>query len=74
MNKMKKDFDYEVKCRKCGKTTKMWFGSDKDTTRELFLTWVGEHSTFPIQKQCDCDSGSMMFHDLIAYGNVLNII
>ncbi len=59
------EYTYEIKCRKCSKITKMWFGNNL-TKPEDFNAWFSEHSTFPIQKQCDCDNGSIMLHDLVS--------
>lgn len=59
------DLTYKVKCRSCGKITKMYFGNDENFNN--FRMWAKEHSTFPIEKQCECDNGSMLFHDLISY-------
>ncbi len=66
-NKQEFDFTYEVKCRKCNKVTKMYFGTSATIDINKFHIWAKEHSTFPVQKQCRCDNGSMMFHDLISY-------
>jgi hypothetical protein len=63
----KKDLTYKIKCRSCSKITEMWFGTTEQTTKANFLKWASEHSTFPFQKQCNCDNGSMLFHDLISY-------
>jgi arginyl-tRNA--protein-N-Asp/Glu arginylyltransferase len=68
------NFEYDVKCRKCNKITRMHFGTNKFTTKENFKIWASEHSTFPIHKQCTCDNGMMLLHDLIGYGNVLDIL
>ena len=61
-----KYYEYDVKCRKCGKLTRMSFGLKERTKPEDFQEWASEHSTFPIKKQCDCDNGMMMFHDLVS--------
>ena len=68
------NFQYDVKCRKCNKITRMYFGTNKNTTKEKFKIWVSEHSTFPIQKQCSCDNGMMMLHDMVGCGNVLDLL
>ena len=63
---MEKDLTFEVKCRRCGKVSRMFFGTT-ETTRVLdFYRWFAQHSTFPIQKQCDCDNSSIMLHDLVS--------
>ena len=67
-------FQYEVKCRRCNKITLMYFGAIKDVEIKTFKSWASEHSTFPIQKQCECNNGFMMFHDLVSYGNILDLI
>tara|TARA_R110000744_G_scaffold372004_1_gene483337 strand:- start:53 stop:274 length:222 start_codon:yes stop_codon:yes gene_type:complete len=69
-----KYYEYDVKCRKCGKIERMCFGQIENTKPEDFKRWAAEHSTFPIQKQCRCDNGMMMFHDIVSFGNVLIII
>lgn len=74
MTTEEKNFEYDVKCRKCGKITRMYFGSTETTTKSDFCRWASEHSTFPIKKQCECDNGMMMFHDIVSFGNILNII
>ena len=62
------EFNYKVRCRGCSKTTVMFFGRNSNPDAlKLFHRWVKEHSTFPIQKQCTCDNGSMLFHDIISY-------
>ncbi len=62
-----RDLTYKVKCRSCGKITEMWFSKQSQTQPRDFVKWAHEHSTFPISKQCDCDNGSILFHDLISY-------
>lgn len=69
-----KTFKYDVKCRKCGNIQRMWFGYGRTISKEDFKTWVIEHSTFPVQLQCDCDRGMMMLHDIVSFGGVLDII
>ena len=69
-----KYYEYDVKCRKCSKIERMCFGQVDNTKPEDFKRWVVEHSTFPIQKQCTCDNGMIMFHDIVSFGNVLNTI
>lgn len=68
------NFEYDIKCRKCGKITRMFFGTNHTSSKDRFKTWAHEHSNFPIHKQCNCDNGMMMLHDIIAYGNVLDIL
>jgi len=68
------NFEYDVKCRKCGKVTRMFFGTNYTSSKEKFKIWVKEHSTFPIEAQCECDRGMMMFHDIIGFGNVLDVL
>lgn len=58
---------YEVKCRKCNKKTRMFFSMIDQTKKEDFRSWIYEHATFPIHKQCSCDNGDMMLHDIISY-------
>jgi hypothetical protein len=67
-------FEYDVKCRKCNKITRMYFGTNKITTKNNFITWAREHSAFPIHRQCTCDNSLMLLHDIIGYGNVLDIL
>lgn len=69
-----KNWSYEVKCRRCGTITKMHHSDHNQTKAEDFKTWAKEHSTFPIEKQCECNNGHMMFHDIVSYGNVLDLI
>lgn len=64
-------FTYEVKCRKCNKIEKMFFSDSSITTKETFETYVKHHSNYPIDKQCKCDNGSIMFHDLISFKIIL---
>jgi hypothetical protein len=59
------DLTYKVKCRSCGKIETMFFSNNTDKAH--FKLWAKEHSTFPIEKQCTCDNGSIMFHDLVSY-------
>ena len=66
-------FEYDVKCRKCCKVTRMFFGNLQTTEKHQFTKWVNEHSTFPIHKQCDCDNGMMLLHDIVSYGPMLKI-
>ncbi len=58
---------YKVKCRSCLKISEMWFAKKDQVKLSDFKTFCIEHSTFPIQKQCDCDNSSMLFHDLVSY-------
>lgn len=69
-----KNWEYDVKCRKCGKITRMHHSTHEQTSKENFKIWASEHSTFPIQKQCNCDNGMMMFHDIVSFGNVLRLV
>jgi len=69
--KEKEHWEYDVKCRKCGKITRMFFSDCKQISAKDFKIWVSEHSTFPIQRQCDCDNGMVMLHDIVAFGNAL---
>lgn len=62
-----REFTYDVKCRKCNKVNRMYFGNEHSTDKNKFTKWVSEHSTFPIHRQCSCDNGSMMLHDIIGY-------
>lgn len=58
---------YHVKCRRCGKETEMWAGKKTQINKDDFLKYINEHSTFPITKQCECNNGMMLFHDVIGY-------
>lgn len=71
MNKV--NFEYDIKCRKCGKIKRMYFGDTNVTTSENFRIWVSEHSAFPIQSQCNCDNGMMLLHDIVSFGPILYI-
>ena len=64
---METDLTYKIKCRLCGKITEMWFAKRDQIDKKDFLIWMREHATFPIEKQCGCDNGSIMLHDLVAY-------
>ena len=61
------NYTYKVKCRNCGKIEKMYFGLNTGVKKEDFIRYVQEHSTFPIELQCKCDNGSIMFHDIVSY-------
>jgi len=65
-----KGYEYDVKCRKCGKISRMYFGT---VPAKHFRFWVNEHSTYPIEKQCNCDNGMMMLHDIVSFGNILKL-
>jgi len=65
------NWEYDVKCRKCGKITRMFHSTYEQTTAKDFRTWASEHSSYPIQKQCGCDNGMLLLHDLVSFGNVL---
>ncbi len=67
------DYEYDVKCRKCGNITRTWFGSSKQTLKVDFRKWVSEHGAFPVEKQCKCDNGMMMLHDIVSFGNILDV-
>lgn len=69
-----KNWEYDVKCRKCGKITRMHHSTPEQTSKENFKIWASEHSTFPIQKQCSCNNGMMLFHDIVGYGNILRLV
>ena len=64
---MEKDLTYKVKCRSCSKITEMYFGNTSKVGKKEFESWAHHHATFPINKQCDCDNGSIMFHDMVSY-------
>jgi hypothetical protein len=68
-----KSWEYDVKCRRCGKITRMYFSTKVSTTGKDFKLWATEHSNFPIQKQCEYDNGMIMFHDIVSFGNALDI-
>ena len=76
MNKKEYDWEYNIKCRKCNKISRMYLGNCDTITSKDFKIWASEHSIFPIEKQCSCDNGMIMFHDIISYGNIalLNLI
>ena len=69
-----KNWEYDVKCRKCGKITRMFHSTHEQVKANDFKVWVNEHSTFPIQNQCSCDNGMMMLHDIVSFGNVLSLV
>lgn len=64
---MEKELLYDIKCRKCAAITRMFFGKTPDQNINVFHIWAREHATFPIEKQCACDNGSIMFHDIISF-------
>lgn len=64
---MEKTNTYVVKCRSCGSKETMHHSRVENVDPKMFERWALEHSTFPIAKQCKCDNGSLMFHDLISY-------
>jgi hypothetical protein len=67
MNNQDKNYaTYKVKCRKCGKIEEMFFGQYEGVDKALRF-WANEHAAYPIHKQCNCDNGSMMIHDLVSY-------
>jgi len=35
-----KKFEYDVKCRKCGKITRVWFGRDVGMDEARFKEWA----------------------------------
>lgn len=70
---MEKDWHYDIKCRRCGKITRMHFGTHDQISADAFKVWASKHSTFPIQKPCECEHGMMMFHDIIGYGDIFHI-
>lgn len=45
----------------------MYFGNTSKVGKKEFESWAHHHATFPINKQCDCDNGSIMFHDMVSY-------
>jgi hypothetical protein len=67
------DWIYDVKCRRCGKITRMFLSSKEQIKKEDFRKWVLEHSVFPIEKQCECDNGMLMLHDIVSFGNILSL-
>lgn len=64
---------YDVKCRKCGKIQRMFFSTHEQVSAKDFSLWASEHSHFPIEMQCECDNGMIMFHDIVAFGNSLQL-
>ena len=65
---MPENYSYKVKCRGCGKVTEMYLGSFEVLSYKDFKFWVVQRSRFPIEKQCECDEQSILFHDVISYG------
>ena len=61
------DLTYKVKCRGCNEISEMFFGTTKSTNPETLGLWIDNHKTFPIERQCECDNGSMSLHDIISY-------
>lgn len=70
-NKQSSEYKYEVKCRKCNKLNTMYFGDSNTTDKKTFLLWIREHITFPIEKQCNCNNGMILFHDIVGYNIIL---
>lgn len=60
-------WEYDVKCRRCGKVTRMFHSNFAQTSSNEFRAWACEHSTFPIARECDCDKKMIMFHDLVSF-------
>ena len=67
--KSDKKWHYDVKCRKCGKITRMFHSSFEQISPSQFVNWAVSHSTFPIQCVCDCDPEMIGFHDLVGFVN-----
>jgi hypothetical protein len=65
---------YDAKCRTCGKITRMFHSRRDQISANSFKTWVQGHSTFPIEKKCDCDAEMMHFHDIVSYGKMIKTI
>jgi len=63
------NWEYDVKCRKCGKITRMHFGPGRMSSTNI-KTWIESYGNIPIQKQCDCDEEMMMLHDIVGFGPV----
>lgn len=68
------DFIYDVKCRNCNAVCRMYFGSNKTTSKESFRAWLSEHSTYPIDMQCKCDNGMVQLHDIVSFGPSMSIL
>ena len=68
------DWTYKIKCRSCGEITEMWLAKTDQLSSADVNKWASEHSTFPFKKQCECDRGSMLFHDLVSIGNILSLL
>lgn len=62
-----KKWYYDVKCRKCGKVSRMFHSTFFQTSAKDFVEWAIQHSSFPIQQGCECDRSMVINHDLIAY-------
>ena len=58
--------NYKVKCRSCNKITEMYFSNFNKENMVSAKSWFREHSTFPIEKQCTCDNGSLLLHDVVS--------
>jgi hypothetical protein len=71
---MEHNWEYDVKCRKCGKIERMHHSTNKQLSAQEFRLWAKEHSSFPIERQCSCDNGMIMLHDIVGFGNALSLV
>ena len=67
------NFEYDVKCRKCNKITRILFGTNNTTTTKDFTRWIGEHGSFPVHNKCTCDNERILLHDVIGYGDGISL-
>ena len=72
--KDKINFEYDVKCRRCGKIVRLHFASSLNADEKSFKLWVREHSTYPIEYECKCGKGMIMLHDIVAFGSMPEIL
>lgn len=60
-------FEYDVKCRRCGKITEMYFSDSSITSFQQFENWKMIKMNECIEMKCTCKEGRLMIHDFIAF-------
>lgn len=59
--------NYKVKCKSCGKVSQMTHSIKLMCRKEEFHVWIHNNKHNPFDRQCSCDNGSMLIHEIIGY-------
>lgn len=65
-----KNITYDVKCRRCSKISRIVFGENTSDNIHNFRVLVVRKANEPLEKECSCNRGMILFHDIIGYNKL----